>query len=143
MPLYDPKVTVWCAVWSRGVTGPYFFQDEHRPAITVISQCYTKMINEFIAPKLPQNHGLWFQQDGAMAHMKVISMAALRRLFPQRVISLFDDVSGPPPSLDLTAPNFFTEGHLKSKVYCSCPVNLNALKQTIQDEIANISEETF
>ena len=27
-PLYDPEVTVWCAVWSRGVTGPYFFEDE-------------------------------------------------------------------------------------------------------------------
>ena len=26
-PSYDPKVTVWCAVWSRGVTGPYFFED--------------------------------------------------------------------------------------------------------------------
>ena len=105
--LYDPKVTVWCAVWSRGVTGPYFFKDEHRPATTVTSQHYTKMLNEFIAPKLPQNHGLWFQQDGAMAYMEAISMAALRRLFLQQVISRFGVVSLPPPSLDLTAPNFF------------------------------------
>jgi hypothetical protein len=81
MPLYDPKVTVWCAVWSRGVTGPYFFEDEHTPAITVTSQHYTKMLNEFIAPKLPRNHGLCFQQDRAMAQMEVISMAALRCLF--------------------------------------------------------------
>jgi len=65
------------------------------------------MINEFIAPKFPRNHGLRFQQDDAMAHTEVISMAALRRLFPQRVISLYGDVSWPPPSLDLTAPNFF------------------------------------
>jgi len=65
------------------------------------------MINELIAPKLPRNHGLWFQQDGAMARMEAISMAALRRLFPQRVISRFGDVSWPPPSLDLTAPDFF------------------------------------
>jgi len=34
-PTYDPKVTVWCAVWSRGVTGPYFFEDEDGKAITV------------------------------------------------------------------------------------------------------------
>ena len=24
-PTYDPKVTVWCALWSRGVIGPYLF----------------------------------------------------------------------------------------------------------------------
>jgi hypothetical protein len=77
MPLYNPKVIVWCAVWSRGVTGPYFFEDEHRPAITVTTQHYMMMINEFIAPKLPRNHGLRFQQDSAMAHMEVISATAL------------------------------------------------------------------
>ena len=27
-PTFDPKVTVWCAVWSGGVIGPYFFEDE-------------------------------------------------------------------------------------------------------------------
>jgi len=107
MPLYDPKVTVWCAVWSRGVTEPYFSKDEHRPAITVTSQHYNKMINEFIAPKLPQNHGPRFQQAGAMAHMEVTSMAVLHRLFPQQVISCFGDVSWPPPSLDLIAPYFY------------------------------------
>jgi hypothetical protein len=64
------------------------------------------MINECIAPKLPQNHGLWFQQAGAMAHMDVISIAALHRLFLQRVISHFGDGSWLPPSLDLTAPDF-------------------------------------
>jgi hypothetical protein len=36
-PTYDPKVTVWCAVLSREVTGP-FFEDEDGKAITVTSQ---------------------------------------------------------------------------------------------------------
>jgi len=27
-PLYDPEVTIYCAVWSIGVIGPYFFEDE-------------------------------------------------------------------------------------------------------------------
>jgi hypothetical protein len=69
------------------------------------SQSYCNIA--FIAPNLPQNHGLWFQQDGAMVHMEVISMAALHRSFLQWVISRFGDVSWPPPSLDRTAPNFF------------------------------------
>jgi len=92
-PTYDPKVTVWCAVWSRGVTGPYFFEDEDGKAITVTLQHYTEMINEFLSPNLPPNNGtLWFQQDGATTHMAVISITVLSRLFPQRVISRFGDV---------------------------------------------------
>jgi len=46
----------------------------------------------------------------ATAHTAVISIAALRRLFPQRVISRFGDVPWPPRSPDLTAPDFFSVG---------------------------------
>jgi len=68
----------------------------------------TQMINEFLSPILPLNNGtLWFQQDGATAYTAVISIAALRRLFPRRVISRFGDVPWPPFSPDLTAPDFF------------------------------------
>jgi len=109
-PFYDPEVAVWCAVWSRGVIGPYFFEDEGRQAITVISQHYTEMINEFLALKLPLNHNLWFQQNGAMVHMAVIGMAVLRHLFPHQVISHFGDVPWPPCSPDQTAPDFFSVG---------------------------------
>jgi len=56
-PTYDPKVTVCCAVWSRGVTGPYLFEDEDRKTFTVTSQRYTEMINEFLSPNLPLNNG--------------------------------------------------------------------------------------
>ena len=49
-PTYDPNVTVWCAVWSRGVIGPYFFEDEDGKATTVTSQCYTEKINGFLSP---------------------------------------------------------------------------------------------
>jgi len=74
------------------------------------------MINEFLTPKLPPNHNLWFQQFGAMTHTAVISKAALFRLFPQRVISYFGDVAWPPRSPVLTASDFFLWGYLKSKV---------------------------
>ena len=56
-PTYDPNVTVLCAVWSRGVIGPSFFEDEDRKAITVTSQRYTEMINEFLSPNLTPNNG--------------------------------------------------------------------------------------
>ena len=142
-PLYDPKVTVWCAVWSRGVIGPNFFEDEDGQAITVISQHYTEMINEFLALKLPLNHNLWFQQNGAMAHMAVIGMAVLHCLFLQRMISRFGDVPWPPGSPDLTAPEFFLWGYLKSKVYSRRHVDLNALKHAIWDKTVSISDGTL
>jgi len=127
---YDPKVTVWCAVWSRGDTGPYFFEDKDRNTITVTSQRYTEMINEFLSPNLPPNNGtLWFQQDGAMPHTAVISIAALRRLLPQWVISCLGDVPWPPRSPDLTAPDFFLWGYLKSKVYSNHPTDLNCTQR--------------
>jgi len=49
----------------------------------------------------------------ATVHTAVISIAALRRLFPQRVISRFGDLPWPPRSPDLTAPDFFLWGCLK------------------------------
>jgi len=78
----------------------------------------------------------------AKAHTAVISIAALRRLFPQRVISRFGDVPWPPRSPDLTAPGFFLWGYLK-KVYSTRPTDLHALKENIQEEIAKLSEETL
>jgi hypothetical protein len=65
------------------------------------------MINEFPASNLPPNHTVWFQQDSATAHTALISMAAFRHFFPQRVISRFIDVTWPLRSPDLTAPDFF------------------------------------
>ena len=34
-PLHSSKVTVWCAVSSHGVIGPYFFENEERITMTV------------------------------------------------------------------------------------------------------------
>jgi hypothetical protein len=89
------------------------------------------MINEFLALKLLLNHNLWFQQNGAMAHMAMTGMAVLHRLFLQRMISRFGDVPWPPGLPDLTALEFFLWGYLKSKVYSRCPVDLSALKHAI------------
>ncbi|GFG40906.1 hypothetical protein Cfor_01469, partial [Coptotermes formosanus] len=82
-PLW-PKVTSCCAVWTRRVIGHCFYKDEDGQAITVTSQRYTEMINEFPASNLPPNHTVWFQQDSATAHTALISMAAFRHFFPQR-----------------------------------------------------------
>jgi hypothetical protein len=112
-PLHSSKVTVWCAVSSFGIIGSYFFQDDNGQAITVNAECYTNMLEHFLAPRincLPQREALWFQQDGATAHTAHISMTAIRNLFLQRVILRFADVSWPPCLPDLSLPDFFSGG---------------------------------
>jgi len=84
-----------------------------------------------------------FNKMVATAHTAVISIAALRPLFPQQVISRFGDVPWPPLSPDLSAPDFFLWGYLKSKVYSNRPTDLHALKENIREEIAKLSEETL
>jgi len=37
-PLHPDKVTVWCALWSKGVIGPYFFEDANGQTVTVNSE---------------------------------------------------------------------------------------------------------
>ncbi|XP_011065824.1 PREDICTED: uncharacterized protein LOC105152953 [Acromyrmex echinatior] len=46
-------------------------------------------------------------------------------------------------STDLTAPDFFLGGYLKSKVYVNKPRTLDELKANIRQEIAAISAETL
>ena len=77
-----------------------------------------------------------------MAHAAVISITALRLLFPQQVISCFGDMPWPPRSLDVTAPDFFLKGYL-TKLYNTRPTDLYALKENIRGEIAKLLEETL
>ena len=59
------------------------------------------------------------------------------------MISHFRDVTRPLRSPDLTAPDFFLWGYLKSKVYANRPTDIHALKENIWEEISKLSEETL
>lgn len=45
-PLHSPKVTVWCAISSAGIIGPWFFE-ENEVAVTVNSNRYVNMLQVF------------------------------------------------------------------------------------------------
>jgi hypothetical protein len=53
-----------------------------------------------------QLHEASFQQDGATSHTARSSMAAVRELFGNRVISRFGDISWPPRSTNLSVRDF-------------------------------------
>ena len=45
-PLHSPKVTAWCALWSKGIFGPYFFE-ENNATVTVNKERYLVVLNDF------------------------------------------------------------------------------------------------
>ena len=143
-PLLSPKVTVWCAISSTGIVGPWFFE-ENEVTVKVNSDRYVNMLEEFFLPRIDELDlgDIWFQQDGATAHTSRASMAVLREHFPERLISIRGDLEWPARSPDLSPCNFYLWGYLKSRVYVNRPRSLQDLKANIQEEIANIPADTL
>lgn len=141
-PLHSPKVTAWAAISAHGIIGPYFFKNERGQSVTVNSDRYTAMLRDFFFPQLPEfeayNRATWFQQDGATCHTSNESLAVVNEMFAGKLISRRGDIAWPPRSPDLTPPDFFLWGYLKSKVYCNKPTTIAQLKTNIRDEMAAI-----
>ena len=60
--LYSIKVTVWVAISSKDIIGPFFFRE------TVTSQRYIEILEQFVAKQQAledQPESAWFMQDGA------------------------------------------------------------------------------
>ena len=73
--------------------GPHLFEDDNGETCTVNSLRYKNMIQTFLVHEIQDNDGQWFQQDGATACTAVISMTALRNLFPGHLISRFGEMT--------------------------------------------------
>ena len=64
-PPYDQTVSVFCAISSTKVYGPYFSSSK------VNQYNHLDMLRDWLWPKLLQTHGYWdfyFQQDGASSY---------------------------------------------------------------------------
>jgi len=114
-----------------------------RRSVTVNSERYVAMIQEFFAPALEElNAGLvWFQQDGATAHTARKSMVVSRKMFPGRLISLRGDISWPARWPDLTPCDYFLWGYLKAELFKHRPRTLQALKDAIRLQEARIPHD--
>lgn len=144
-PMHPLRVTVWCGLWSGGIIGPYFFQNEDGATITVNGDTYRTMITDFFVPAL---HGIdvndvWFQQDGATCHTSHATIDLLRQTFDGRLISRNGDVNWPPRSCDLTPLDYFLWGAVKDKCYADKPETIEHLKANIRDAIAEIQPHTL
>ena len=142
-------MTVWCAMSSQGLIGPFFFE-ENGSAVTVNGARYRIMLQTFFFPQLKALVGKnklsqqWYPQDGATAHTANNTLDVLRNKFGDRLISLRTEKESPPYSPDLNPPDFYLWGYLKDKVYSNpVPRDLNQLKVNIANNIRNITRETL
>lgn len=138
--MHPERVTVWCAFWSGGVIGPYFFEDEDEAAVTVNGERYREMIRIFLWPRVDDMNleNMWFQQDGATCHTARDTINLLHEKFDGFVISRGGDVNWPPRSCDLTPLDYFLWGYVKSQVYANKPRTVQALKENITRVIREI-----
>lgn len=138
-PLHDQKVTVWAGICAKTIIGPFFFRQNE----TVNGKRYRWMLAHYVCPQMRQKglDGYRFQQDGAPCHTANETIQFLQRKFPGRLMSKRGDIDWPPRSPDLTPPDFFLWGYLKSKVYVSNPQTIDELKANIRVEIITIPPE--
>ncbi|GFW12545.1 uncharacterized protein TNCV_817971 [Trichonephila clavipes] len=137
-PLHPEKLTVWNTLWAGGIISPYFFKNDE--GVTVNGDRYRAMITNFFIPEL-NNHDvqeLWFQQDGATCHTARAIIDLWKDTFGDRLISRFGPVNWPRRSCDLTPPDYFLWGYVKSLVYADKPQMLDHLEDNIRRVIADI-----
>ena len=86
---HPKRATGWCGFLSRGIIGPFFFENEQGEAVTVNGDRYRVMLNEFEEEDIGN---IWFQQEGATCHTAEATFDVLRPVFEDRIISRRADV---------------------------------------------------
>ena len=121
-PTHPKRVTVWCGFWSRGIIGPFFFENEQGEAVTVNGDSYRSMLKEFLFTRIEEEDidNIRFQQDYTMCHT-----AEVRPVFEDRIISRRADVVWPPRSCDLTPLDYYLWGAVKDKSYADKPETID------------------
>ena len=164
-PVNSPHLHVWAGACTKGVIGPFFFDDTvkatnyggkqslinlQQPST---NQCFSAMLREFALPQLHQMfrgeeeklEEMIFMQDGASPHFGGLPflhenfedrwMGRGTRRFPA-------PYPWPPRSPDLTVMDFFFWGYLKSRVYTAVQYqDLGQLRQAIEREFREVPLE--
>lgn len=130
------KVTVFAAVSSAHLFGPYFLPD----GVNVNAESYRGLVLQ-LAEDMRAKFGdqqfgqVWFQQDGATAHTALQTRAFLQQQFGERLVSPHCTVDWPSCSPDLSMCDFFLWGAVKNLVYSHAPfANTNLLRACIREK---------
>jgi hypothetical protein len=76
------------------------------------------MLGNFLAPQLPAQQDIWFQQDGATTHIAKVNMDSLCTVFGNHNLSWFTLIQWLPRLPSLSALDFFLLGYLNDRFYC-------------------------
>ena len=84
-----PTHPKWFTVWSRGIIGPFFFENEQGESITVNGDRYRAMLNEYLFTYIEEEDidNIRFQQDGATCHTAETTFDFFRPVFEDHIIS--------------------------------------------------------
>ena len=124
--LKGPKVTALCALNAKkAMLGPNWFEDSRGRTFTVNGKRCREVlnrINEDLNQQYTPNQKrlLWFQQDDASFHTAHATMAQMRQLFGNRILSLLAELEWSSHRPDLAPLDFFW-GSAKAKVYKKKP----------------------
>jgi len=146
MPLHSKRCSVWCALSSKGMVGPYWFEDEEGIAKTVNQANYRDVVTRFCASIL-RRLGIvfntqWFHQDGPTYHTANETRTLLTQRFGNRIIFLKKEHGWAPHSSDINPLDFFFWGYCKDNVYHSNPRAIGPLKLEIESFIRQITADT-
>ena len=134
-PLHSSKVTAWCAISSKAIIGPYWFEDGDGRTVTVNQENYRTIVRKFYA-SVTRRRGIdinrqWFMQDGATPHTANATLEPMAQKFGDRVISRRTDNPWAAHSPDLNPCDFFLWGYAKDNIYAGNPTTLQDLKIAI------------
>ena len=132
-----PGITVWAAISSLGIIGPYFFEG------TVTADAYLTMLQTFFWPRAQNHQDFYFQQDGAPPHYGLKVREWLDTNFEGKWIGRRGPIEWPARSPDLTPPDFFLWGVIKNLVYAQKPATLEDLRGAIVQSFNTIDVELF
>uniref|UniRef100_A0AAF5DK87 Transposable element Tc3 transposase n=1 Tax=Strongyloides stercoralis TaxID=6248 RepID=A0AAF5DK87_STRER len=128
----------FCAITSKRIYGPFYFEDDKGNAVTVNKENNRYMLEHSVIPTIGNVDEMWYQQDGALPHIAHEIIAYLKIIFGNRIISKNGNINWPSRSPDLSPLDFFLWGYLKDRVYRNKPEMIEDLKENIETEIADI-----
>ncbi|CAK1581247.1 unnamed protein product [Parnassius mnemosyne] len=118
-PLHAQRVTVWCAMWSGGVIGPFLFEDEAGNPVTVNGSRYREMLTFQFWPIIDDidiTNMVWFELDGAPPHSVLLARERLNTMFGEQWIGRYGHRRWPARSPDVTPLDFFLWSFIKNEV---------------------------
>ena len=129
-------INVWCGLWSSGIVGPVFIEEN-------INQFnYLNVLNDHVFPFFEEEFEEFvFQQDGAPAYYANSVRNLLNENLPGRWIGRRGSIEWPPRSPDLSPLDFFVQGMLKNRVYQEKFTTIDQLKSAIEREVSVIDAD--